>query len=225
MDRQRTSLERLAARNGMTPEQLIAITQRDTQDTLDHMISQTSHVVDKFGSFAGVSLEQFQTRIVQMKDRDFWQDIADRENCTHLFAVQAIAKVAKYLPINWQYVQNLAKRHQLPSPSTTSDDMIAFLGAVPCAYVFDHEFNAYIEWNEHSYAPCVFYNTLLLDSLAEVSQLMSLCTKSPSHTLVSIPRNTQTEPFFLSNDCSGAAYWSATALSWRSPAHFSRQWE
>src|SRR5205085_1580531 len=56
IDRQRVSLERLAVRGGITSEQLIAVTEKDTLGLLDHMITQTSHVIDKFGSFAGVSL-------------------------------------------------------------------------------------------------------------------------------------------------------------------------
>src|ERR1017187_12869 len=177
VDRQRASLDRLAARGGMTPERLIAVTEKDTRGVLDHTIAQTIHVINKFGSFAGVPLTKFETSVARMKDRDFWQDLADRERVIHLMAVDAIAKVAEHLPIKWPYLLALAEKHGMPAPSPKPDDMTAFLGAVPCAYLFDHEFNAYIEWNEHGYAPCVFYNTLLLDSLTEVAQLLGLLSE------------------------------------------------
>lgn len=175
VQRQRASLERLAARAGITREHLEALTERDTLNDLGHFLAQNKVVVDEFGSFAGLMNAHFENFVTKkMAVCDFWTDLADREHAIHLFAINAISKVAGGLPINWSYVTTLAQRHGLPIPTPDEEKMRAFLEAIPCAYLFDHEFNAFIEWNNASLAPCVFYNTLLLDSLTETAQLLSL---------------------------------------------------
>ena len=59
MMRQRASLERLAARAGITRQQLEAFTERDTAADHDHFVAQNSAVADRFGSFAGLSKQDF----------------------------------------------------------------------------------------------------------------------------------------------------------------------
>ena len=113
-----------------------------------------------------------------------------------MLAVRATSKVAGDLPINWPYITDLGRPHKLPVPSQKGEAMRAFLEAIPCAYLFDHEFNAFIEWNQVSLDPCVFYNTLLLDSLTETAQLVSLSLRIPGRSLA-WPRST-----------SGHALWS-----------------
>jgi len=175
LERQRTSLERLAARTSMTRQQLEASTERDTLDDLNHFIAQTDAVIDHFGSFAELSKQDFANFVAKKKQvSDFWTDLATREHMTHVFVVQAISEVARHLPINWSFISELAHRHGLPVPTRKVERMRAFLEAIPCAYIFDHEFDAFIEWNQVSLVPCVFYNTLLLDSVTEIAQLMSL---------------------------------------------------
>jgi len=175
IQRQRASLERLAARAGITRERLETLTEQDTLNGLSHFLSQNKAVVDQFGSFAGLTNPDFENFIATKKAVcDFWTDLADREHVTHLFAINAISKVAGSLPINWPYVTTLAQRHGLPVPAPDEEKMRAFLETIPCAYLFDHEFNAFIEWNDASLVPCVFYNTLLLDSLTETAQLLTL---------------------------------------------------
>lgn len=174
LQRQIKSLEILAGRVGVSRQALEARTINDTCKGVDLTIEQTRRIVEAFGSFAGLSFDHIKKKCEQHKGLNFWDDIAVREQATHSIAIDAVARIAQHLPIEWSYLNNLAKQHRLPVPTSDRESMTSFLRAIPSAYVFDHEFNAFIEWNIEDLPPCIFYDTLLLNSLFDVALLLSI---------------------------------------------------
>jgi hypothetical protein len=174
LQRQVESVERLAMRVGVSRQALEAQTSYNKCKSIDRTIDQTQRVVDAFGSFAGFSFADLKNELERTKGRDFWDYIAVQERATHWLAVASIADIAAQLPIEWSSLLKIAKRHQLPKPASDRESMIKFLQAIPSAYIFDHEFNAFIEWNIEDLPPCIFYDTLLLNCLSDLALILSV---------------------------------------------------
>lgn len=74
----------------------------------------------------------------------------------------------------WTYLESLARHYSLPRPTTSRIAFGTFLKALPAAYLFNHEFNAFLDWTDTACPPAIYYNLLLQYAITELCKISGL---------------------------------------------------
>ena len=176
--RQQASLQSLAARAGLAPEVLERRILSNLQGTYREAATATARMKESLGAPWGsehtASVASVRAAHILENTSDLWEYLNASEEVTNWATRWYVARDAPALHLNWRYLQSMARQFSLPEPVKDSEGFEAFLKTIPTTYLFDHEFNAFLDWTDDECPPTIYCNLLLTGAITELSKIVGL---------------------------------------------------
>lgn len=192
LSKQRASFSALAAKAGLTSAELEQRLLYNFRSSYRESQKGSERMEQALGSPWGPDFKPSPSaaakKDVLENTNDYWEYLAAFEELLHFTTRSYVTREAPSLPLNWPYLESIARRYSLPQPTLSQNSFGNFLNEIPATYLFNYEFNAFLDWTDNTCPPAIYYYMLLQHTITELSKIAGLklmVTSNPE----AFPRN------------------------------------